>query len=68
MMHILAGLMAKTHVNFGVVLEGGPGGPLEKWRSNDAGSAALASASCGGTREQCGSNSDTVWEQQRLPT
>ena len=38
------GFAYKTHVNFGVVLEGGPGGPLEKRRSNDAGSAALASA------------------------
>ena len=38
------GFASKTHVNFGVVLEGGPGGPLEKRRSNHAGSAALASA------------------------
>ena len=29
-------------MNFGVVLGGGPGGPLEKRRSNDAGSAARA--------------------------
>ena len=36
------GFASKTHVNFGVVLKGGP---LEKRRSNDAGSAALASAS-----------------------
>ena len=52
-MHILRGLgfknpsvplgfASKTHVNFGAVLEGGPGGPLEKRRSNDAGSAARA--------------------------
>ena len=31
------GFASKTHVNFGVVLEGGPGGFLEKRRSNDAG-------------------------------
>ena len=37
---------SKTHVNFGFVLQGGPGGPLEKRRSNDAGSAALVFVPC----------------------
>ena len=52
------GFASKTRVNFGVVLEGVCGGPLEKRRSNDVGSAALASPPPHGKARAvaCGSN------------
>ena len=39
---VAGGFASRPYANFGLVLERGPGSPLDKRRSNDAGSVAEA--------------------------